>query len=153
MTGTEQAGGGGSRPLRERPEETVIVRHEEELAGVDTGWRGIGFLRARKRTTTTKVREQARLEFEQLLQERVPVGEGDSGEIETLPDGSLSIPLYEEELVVSKRTVLRERVIIRKELAARTERVEAQLRREQVELDADDNIELIDERPGNDAAA
>jgi uncharacterized protein (TIGR02271 family) len=83
----------------------------------------------------------------------VPVGEGDSGEIETLPDGSLSIPLYEEELVVSKRTVLRERVIIRKELAARTERVEAELRREQVELDADDNIELIDERPGNDTAA
>ena len=153
MTGRDQAGGGGSRPLRERPEETVIVRHEEELAGIDTDWRGVGFLRARKRTTTTKVREQARLEFEQLLQERVPVGEGDSGEIETLPDGSLSIPLYEEELVVSKRTVLRERVIIRKELAARTERVEAELRREQVELDADDNIELIDERPGNDTAA
>jgi stress response protein YsnF len=69
-----------------------------------------------------------------------------ASEIATLADGSLSIPLYEEELVVTKRTVLRERLIVRKEIAARTERVEAELRREQVEIDADDEIELIDDR-------
>ena len=92
------------------------------------------------------MREDLPLEFEQLAHERVPVAEGDSGEIETLADGSLSIPLYEEELVVTKRTVLRERVIVRKEIAARTERVEAELRREQVDFDVDDEIELIDER-------
>ncbi len=86
------------------------------------------------------------IDFEQLVQERVPIGEGDSGEIETLPDGSLSIPLYEEELVVTKRTILRERIIVRKEIAARTQRVEAQLRREQVEIEADDEVEVIDEQ-------
>ncbi len=119
-----------------------MIRHEEE-ASLDKGWRGIGFLQARKRTQTVKVREDLPLDFEQLIRERVPVAEGDSGEIETLPDGSLSIPLYEEELVVTKRTVLRERVIVRKQIASRTQRVEAQLRREQVEIDADDEVELI----------
>jgi uncharacterized protein (TIGR02271 family) len=122
----------------------VIVRHEEEI-GVDKGWRGIGFLRARKHARTVKVREKLPVDFEQLVQERVPVAAGDCGEIETLPDGSLSIPLYEEELVVTKRTVLRERVIVRKQIAARTQRVEAELRREQVEIDADDEVEVIDE--------
>jgi uncharacterized protein (TIGR02271 family) len=91
------------------------------------------------------VREELPLDFEQLVQERVPVAEGDSGEIETLADGSLSIPLYEEELVVTKRTVLRERVVVRKQIAARTERVEAELRREHVEIDADDEVDVIDE--------
>jgi uncharacterized protein (TIGR02271 family) len=123
----------------------VIVRHEE-AASVDKGWRGLGFLRARKRAETLEVREELPLDFEQLVEERVPVDEGDSGEIETLPDGSLSIPLYEEELLVTKRTVLRERVIVRKHIASRTERVEAELRREQVEIDADDEVELIDEQ-------
>jgi len=123
------------------------VRHEEE-ASVDKGWRGIGFLRARRRAQTVKVSEDMPLDYEQLFQERVPVAEGDSGEIETLPDGSLSIPLYEEELVVTKRTVLRERVIVRKQIVARTERVEAELRREQVEIEADDEVEVIEEQHG-----
>jgi uncharacterized protein (TIGR02271 family) len=95
-----------------------------------------------------EVREDIPIDFEQLVQERVPVAEGDSGEIETLPDGSLSIPLYEEELVVTKRTVLRERVIIRKEIAARTQRVEAELHREHIEIDADDAVEIITEQQG-----
>lgn len=57
----------------------------------------------------------------------------DSGEIEYLPDGSISIPLIEEELVVTKRLVVRERIIIRKEHDVRTQRIEAKLRREVLE--------------------
>lgn len=72
---------------------------------------------------------------EQLVHERVPVEEGDTGRIETLPDGSLSIPLYEEQLVVTKRIVLRERVLVRKETVTRSERVQADLRREEVEIE------------------
>lgn len=123
----------------------MVVRHEEE-ASVEKGWRGVGFVRARKRVHIVKVREELPLDSEELVQERVPIVEGDSGEIETLPDGSVSIPLYEEELVVTRRTVLRERMIIRKEIATRSEHVEAELRREQVEIDADDEVDVIDEQ-------
>ena len=49
-------------------------------------------------------------------------GDYDSGEIEYLDDGGISVPLIEEELVVLKRKVVRERVIVRKN--AQTENIE-----------------------------
>ena len=39
--------------------------------------------------------------------ERLPASEGASGEIETLEGGSISIPIPEEELVITKRLVVR----------------------------------------------
>jgi uncharacterized protein (TIGR02271 family) len=69
--------------------------------------------------------------------ERRPAGEEDSGEIETLPDGSVSIPVLEEELVVTKRVVVRERIIVHKDVATRIEHVETELRQERVELEQD----------------
>ena len=65
----------------------------------------------------------------------MPAAPDDSGKIETLPDGSISIPLYEEELVVTRRTVLRERVIVRKEEVTEWQTVEAELRSERATLD------------------
>jgi uncharacterized protein (TIGR02271 family) len=58
--------------------------------------------------------------------------------VETLPDGSISIPVLEEELVVTKRLVVRERIVIRKETRTVTETVEAELRREHVDVDVED---------------
>jgi uncharacterized protein (TIGR02271 family) len=87
----------------------------------------------------------------QVVAERVPVAPDDSGKIETLPDGSISIPLFEEELVVTRRTVLRERVIIRKEEVTEWERVEAELRRETVRFETDDvpsgSVQVVDPEP------
>jgi uncharacterized protein (TIGR02271 family) len=82
-----------------------------------------------------------------LAQERVPLNENDSGEIEMLPDGSVSIPLFEEELVVTKRAVLRERIIIRKDVVTHWESVEAELRREHVSLDSNNLPEGTIDRP------
>jgi len=61
--------------------------------------------------------------------EREAPEEGDSGEVEVLPDGSISIPVFEEELVVEKRLVVRERVIVRKQMVSEDRVVEADLRR------------------------
>jgi uncharacterized protein (TIGR02271 family) len=72
------------------------------------------------------------------LIDRLPAADGDSGEIETLPDGSISIPILEEELVVTKRIVVRERIVVHKEVVTETEHVEAELRRERVEIDEGD---------------
>jgi uncharacterized protein (TIGR02271 family) len=112
-------------------EQAALVRHEEE-ARIDTEWTAAGDVRLRRETTTERVSERFPRQLEDVEHERVPVGEGDSGEIEVLPDGSVSIPLFEEELVVTRRTVLRERVIVRKQLVSEWETVEADLRREQI---------------------
>ena len=39
--------------------------------------------------------------------ERIAAEEGDSGEVELLDDGSVSIPVFEEVLIVTKRLVVR----------------------------------------------
>lgn len=59
----------------------------------------------------------------------------DSGEVEHLPDGSISIPIIEEELIVTKRLIVRERIIVRKDTIVETRRIETELRRERVETE------------------
>jgi stress response protein YsnF len=64
-----------------------------------------------------------------------PLGDTyDSGEVETLPDGSISIPILEEELVVAKRVVVRERLIVHKDSDVEHRTIGAELRRERVEV-------------------
>jgi len=72
--------------------------------------------------------------------ERHPVTEADSGEVEVLADGSVSIPVFQEELVIEKRLVVRERVIVRKRTVTEDRLVEADLRRERVEIDVDPEV-------------
>ena len=122
--------------MAEPPERVELIRHEDEL-GIGTEIATVGRIRAEKRVEVEHVAQDVPRTFEQAEVERVPAEEGDSGQIETLPDGSISIPVLEEELVVTKRTVVRERIVIRKELVTEHERVEAELRRERVEVEED----------------
>jgi uncharacterized protein (TIGR02271 family) len=136
--------GGGSR--RPRPtEEPAVVRHEEDVA-VAKQWHEVERLGVRRVVDHERVSDDYPREREELAYERVPVADNDSGEIETLADGSISIPLYEEELEVVTRTVLRERVIIRKERVTEWQTVEAERRRERVELELRD-ADPTDEPP------
>jgi uncharacterized protein (TIGR02271 family) len=120
--------------MAEQPERVELIRHEDELA-IGTEIATVGRIRAEKRVEVEHVAQDVPRTVEHAEVERLPAEEGDNGQIETLPDGSISIPVLEEELVVTKRTVVRERIVIRKELATEYERVEAELRREGVELE------------------
>jgi stress response protein YsnF len=59
----------------------------------------------------------------------------DSGEVEVLEDGALSIPVLEEEAVVTKRWVVRERIIVRKGVTTERHTVNETVRREVVDID------------------
>jgi uncharacterized protein (TIGR02271 family) len=111
-----------------------FVLHEEE-AVVAKDWSDAMHGLARRVVEHHDVAERHARSVERLNEERIPVAEGDSGEIEVLPDGSVSIPLFEEELVVTTRVVLRERVVLRKELVEDWQTVYATLRRERAEID------------------
>ena len=121
-----------------------VVRHEEELR-VSMQAQEIGSVRARKHVETDRVEEIVPRQLEEADVERVAVSDGDSGEVETLPDGSVSIPLLEEELIITKRTVVRERIVIRKRTVTQHERIEAELRKERVEVEGDPG--LVEEVP------
>ena len=115
----------------ERPE---TVRHEQELE-VGRRLAPLGNVHFEMRVETEGVADYVPQAVERVTVERVPAGRVDSGEIETLADGSVSIPVLEEEIVVTKRVVVRERIVVRKEVATEVERVEAELRREHVDVD------------------
>jgi uncharacterized protein (TIGR02271 family) len=128
--------------------EGVTVARQEERLHVSRGVHELGAVRVHKRVETEHVKEHIPREVEEADIERVGPNPEDSGKIETLPDGSISIPILEEELVVTKRTVVRERLIIRKRTRTEQSPVEANLKRERVEVEADPGIEIDAERLG-----
>jgi uncharacterized protein (TIGR02271 family) len=133
-----------TRQFEPVPREAEVVRAEEEVA-VDAERRHVGSVRAHKTIGAESVAENVPRDVEYADLERHAPAEGDSGEIEELPDGSVSIPIFEEELVVTKRLVVKERVIVRKRTVTEQHRIEAELKRERVEIEADESVsEFVD---------
>ena len=136
MTGEQRANG----PAHDLAGEVSILRSEEEL---DVGMRSheAGRVRTQKVVDRHHVEQVVPRDIEHAEVERVSAADGDSGEVETMADGTVSIPVFEEILVVEKRLVVRERVIIRKHTVTQEHLVEADLRRERVEVEADAAVE------------
>ncbi len=130
-----------------------VAGHEvtvsEERLRVGTERYEAGRVRAVKHVDTETVTQQVPRAVERADLERQEVREGDSGEVEMLPDGSISIPVFEEQIVVEKRLVVRERVVLRKVTVQEQQTVSAEVRRERVEIEADEGARVVDEgRPG-----
>jgi uncharacterized protein (TIGR02271 family) len=122
------------------PDEATTVLHEEHVVA-GTELHESGRVRVRKHVETHPVDEVVQRSIEHAdTSERQPALEGDSGEVLTLDDGSVSIPVFEEVLVVTKKLVVRERVIVRKHTVVDEHVLQTELRREHVSVDADDGI-------------
>ena len=65
-----------------------VTRHEEELE-VGRRLAPLGNVHVEKRVDAERVARAIPRDVEQATVERLAAGEGDSGEIETLPDGSV----------------------------------------------------------------
>jgi uncharacterized protein (TIGR02271 family) len=127
------------RPSAERDEASVI-RHEEGLR-ISKGVEEIGTLRIRKRVEPEEIEGEVPRGLEHAKVQRVVPGDEDSGEIETLADGSVSIPVFEEELVISRRLVVRERIVVTKQTVYQPEHIREDVRRERVEIERTDRSE------------
>lgn len=124
---------------RSHDDATEVIRREEELT-VATEAQEAGRLGVRKVVDHERAATMVPVGTEHADLERYAPAEADSGEVELLPDGSISIPVFQEELVVEKRLVVRERVVVRKHTVTEERRVEADLRRERVEVEVDPEI-------------
>ena len=137
----------GYRPRAEESsadlhDERVAVAHEERL-DVGSEVRDVGSVKVRKHVETYPVEEVVPRSIEHAdTSERMPADEDDSGEVLTLEDGSVSIPVFEEVLVVTKRLVVRERVIVRKQTVIDEYTLQTELRREHVTVEADGDVDL-----------
>lgn len=137
---------------RDPQDETLSTRRDDDgvllsAEELEVGTRTVetGRVRAVKHVDTEHVTQDVQRGTEQADVERTPPAEGDSGQVETLPDGSLSIPVFEEQIVVEKRLVVRERIIVRKHTVYEDQQVSAELRRERVELVTEGDVTVVDD--------
>ena len=138
-------------PLTDESQHAEVTLHEER-AHTGTELTESGRVRVRKHVETYPVTETVPRNVEHAdTSERVAAVEGDSGEVETLEDGSISIPVFEEVLVVTKRLVVRERVIVRKKTVVDEYTLQTELQREHVTVDGD--IEVPGSEAGIDRSA
>lgn len=133
MSGIERNGEIGAQAP---DEQASVVRHEEELELGAESYQ-TGAVRARKRIESEHVERVEPRAVEYGDVERAGASDGDSGEIETLEDGSISIPLFEERLIVTKELFVRERVILRTRTVTEQHRIETELRKERIEIEGD----------------
>ena len=128
--------------VADEADDVTVVRHEERLVAGAVE-REAGKVRIRKELEQVDYDELIPYSVEHAEVERVPPNADDSGDIETLPDGTVSIPVLEEQLVIQKRLVVTERLLVRKRVETREQRVTADLTREVVSVDVD---EAVDDR-------
>ena len=103
-----------------------------------------GRVRVKKHVETYPVEETVSRSIEHAdTSERVPAADGDDGEVQTLADGSVSIPVFEEVLVVTKKLVVRERVIVRKRTVVDEHTLQTELRREHVTVDTEGDVRAV----------
>ena len=115
--------------------EIRVERKEEELVA-ETREREAGHVNVRKRVRTEKQRLRVPKRREEVYIDRVAPSEGSWAGAE-IGEEEFRIPVAEEEVVVEKRPEVKEELRIRKEVVEDEEVVEADLRKEEVEVEDD----------------
>ena len=118
----------------------AMTRSEEELR-VGTTQRERGRVRLRKYVTTEQVQQTVPVQRERVRVEREPITDANVDAATSGPEISEEeheVILREEEPVVEKRVVPKERVRLDKDTATDQERVAEQVRKEQIEVQGED---------------
>jgi uncharacterized protein (TIGR02271 family) len=128
---------------QDTPEPTTgdaMTRSEEELR-IGTTQRERGRVRLRKYVTTEQVHQTLPVRRERARVERQPITDANRDAATSGPaisEAEHEVILREEEPVVAKRVVPRERVRLDKDTVTDQEQVAEQLRKEQIDLDHED---------------
>ncbi len=120
-----------------------ITRTEEEL---NIGKREVnrGEVRVGKHVETERVTEPVTRRREEAVIERRPVEAGTRADAATIGDAEIRVPLMEEEVVVEKRPVVKEELVIGKRVVEERDTVEAEVRREKFDIDNSADVESRD---------
>ena len=123
--------------------ERHVVRSEEEL---EVGKRRTeaGEVQVHKHVETEHVSRPVELKHEEVTVERRPVTDATAGAAPRIEGDEIHIPLTQEEAVVEKRVVPKEEVVVHKTEVEDREVVEADLRKERIDVDREGDAR----RPG-----
>jgi uncharacterized protein (TIGR02271 family) len=117
----------------------AMTRSEEELR-VGTAQRERGRARLRKYVVTEEVEQTVPVKREEVRIEREPITDANVDEALSGPeisDEEHEVVLHEEEVVVEKRAVPKERVRMTKDTVTEEETVSEEVRKEQIEAEGD----------------
>jgi uncharacterized protein (TIGR02271 family) len=117
----------------------AMTRSEEEVR-VGTVRKQAGRVRLRKWVETEEVQQNVPVRRETARLEREPITEGNVDEAMAGPEITESeheVVLHEEEPVVEKRTVPKERVRLEKDVEAGEETISEEVRKERIEAEGD----------------
>jgi uncharacterized protein (TIGR02271 family) len=117
----------------------AMTRSEEELR-VGTSQRERGRARLRKYVVTEQVQQTVPVQREEVRVEREPISEGNVDDALSGPDISEEeheVTLHEEEVVVEKRAVPKERVRMSKDTVTDEQTVSEDVRKEQIDVEGD----------------
>ena len=135
-------GTGGEQKLDLREEELIARKELREL----------GEVRVRKEVEEVPGRLEVDAFREEVEIEHVPVGKVVNERVEPWEeDGELIVPVYEEQVVMVKRLVLREQLHIRRVSSTERQLFEDTLRRERVVVEDPNNTGLVHEQYGAEA--
>jgi uncharacterized protein (TIGR02271 family) len=119
--------------------DSAMTRSEEEVQ-VGTREREKGRARLRKYVVTEEVTKTVPVQKEKAVLEREPITEGNvdaAMDGPAISDEEHEVTLSEEEVVVEKKAVPKERVRLDKETETTEERVSEEVRKEQIEAEGD----------------
>ena len=139
VTATDDARGAVGRDTSGPTTDDAMTRSEEELR-VGTAERERGRARLRKYVVTEQVQQTVPVRREEVRVEREPITDGNVDRALDGPEISEEeheVVLHEEEPVVEKRTVPKERVRMEKESVTDEAQVSEQVRKEQIETHGD----------------
>ena len=129
---------------RKKDGAAYLTRSEEELA-VGTRRVKAGEVGVKKRVETEHVKKAVPVMREEVTVERRPADRNTKAAA-SISDDEVRVPLMEEQVVAEKRLVPKEEVIIRKHGKRDTKTVEADLRKEQVDIETKGKAQVDDRR-------
>ncbi|GEC98522.1 photosystem reaction center subunit H [Kocuria varians] len=123
-------------------EDASVVRHEERL-NVGTEEREAGHARLRKYVVTDHETVDVPVEREEVTVERTPLN-GTEARVDNgvIGEEEVDVTLHEERPVVEKEAVAVEEVGLNKQTVQETQRVEADVQKEQVDVETDADRDL-----------
>ena len=139
VTATDGARGAVGRDTSGPTTDSAMTRSEEELR-VGTAEREVGRARLRKYVVTEEVQQTVPVQREEVRIEREPItGENVDQSVSgpEISEEEHEVVLHEEEPVVEKRTVPKERVRLDKETFVDEKTVSEDLRKERIDVDGD----------------
>jgi uncharacterized protein (TIGR02271 family) len=127
----------GGRDVSGPTSDDAMTRSEEELQ-IGTETRERGRARLRKYVTTEQVTQTVPVQREEVRVEREPITDANLDDATSGPDISEAeheVTLHEEEAVVEKRAVPRERVRLDTETVTEERQVSEEIQKEQIDVD------------------